>query len=109
MTPFTFNRKSEPKTCGCSGGCCEPHNAASGGVQVLGGGCKNCHKLMENAEQALKTLGMDEPVELVSDPAEIAARGVMSTPALVVDGKVVSTGRVLTADQAAEAIRKARA
>ena len=107
MTPFTFNRK--PKTCDCSGGCCEPHKAVSGGVQVLGGGCKNCHKLMENAEQALKTLGMDEPVELVSDPAEIAARGVMSTPALVVDGKVVSTGRVPTADQAAEAIRKVRA
>jgi small redox-active disulfide protein 2 len=75
---------------------------------VLGGGCKNCHKLMDNAREALNSLGMDDTVELISDMAAIAAYGVMSTPALVVDGKVVSMGRVLTSEQAAEAIQGIR-
>ena len=95
---------------GCCCGCCAPEAAETERfIKVLGGGCKNCHKLMENAQEALKTLGMDPQVELVTDPAAIVAYGVMSTPALVVDNQVVSTGRVLTPDQAAEAIRKARA
>ncbi len=119
-----FHFKKTPEPC-CSGGyclpddgCCTDTNGCAGGdccaaetesaVKVLGGGCKNCHKLEENAREALKSLGMDAQVELVTDPAAIAASGVMSTPALMVDGKIVSTGRVLTAEQAAEAIRKVR-
>ncbi|MBE0600646.1 MAG: thioredoxin family protein [Firmicutes bacterium] len=77
-------------------------------MKVLGGGCKNCHKLMENTEEALTSLGLDDTVELVSDLAVIAGYGVLSTPALVVDGKVVSTGRVLTPAQAAKAIQDVR-
>ena len=110
MPLFDFFKKQEPKTYCCSEGdnCCPPTMENESAVKVLGGGCKNCHRLMENAQEALKTLGMDEPVELVSDMAVIAACGVMSTPALMVDGRVVSSGRVLTPVQAAEAIRFVR-
>ena len=96
--------------CCCCGDddCCKPEDPAESGVKVLGGGCKNCHKLMDNAQEALKNLGMDGTVELVSDMAVIAGYGVMSTPALVVDGKVLSMGRVLTVEQAKEAIQAAR-
>ena len=102
-----FNKKTETQPC-CCGNYCGQQAETQSAVQVLGGGCKNYHKLIENTQDALKSLGMDEPVELVSDPAAIAAAGVMSTPALVVDGRVVSAGRVLTPEQAAEAIQKAR-
>ena len=105
MSPFASKKKAGP--C-CSSGCCEPQEMVTSAVKVLGGGCKNCHKLMENVRHALQALDMDPRVELVADPAAIAAAGVLSTPALMVDGKVVSAGRVLSADQAAEAIRKAR-
>lgn len=109
MAFLNFHKKTEPKPCACGGGCCAPADAEESAVKVLGGGCKNCHTLADNALAALHTLGSDERVELVTDPAAIASYGVMSTPALVVDGKVVSAGRVLTAQQAAEAIRGARA
>lgn len=92
----------------CCDDCRKPEARAERFVKVLGGGCKNCHKLVEHTQEALKSLGMDEPVELITDMAVIAGYGVMSTPALVVDGKVVSTGRVLSPEQAAQAIRSAR-
>ncbi len=91
-----------------SGCCCSSDTETTQLIQVLGGGCKNCHKLMDHVHKALETLGLDEPVELVMDMAVIAGYGVMSTPALVVDGKVVSTGRVLSPEQAAEAIQSVR-
>ena len=58
------------------------------GVKVLGGGCAKCHELEANAKAALASLGLDQSVELITDFSVIAAYGVMSTPALVVDGKV---------------------
>jgi small redox-active disulfide protein 2 len=109
MALFGMKKKTEPVPCGCGGSCCDPQEPKESAVKVLGGGCNNCHKLMDNTREALKALGMEESVELVSDPAAIAACGVMSTPALVVDGKVVSTGRVLTVQQTADAIRSIRA
>lgn len=60
-------------------------------VQVMGTGCKKCHQLFENAQKAL---GPDS-VEYVTDMAAIAEAGVMKLPALLVDGKVVSSGTVL--------------
>lgn len=63
-------------------------------VKVLGAGCANCHALEDRANQALQQLGADGSVELITDLARIAGYGVMSTPALVVDGQLVSTGRV---------------
>ena len=102
-----FKKKAEPNSC-CSCGCCGAEETTESAVKVLGGGCKNCHKLMENTQEALQSLGMDDTVELISDMAVIASYGVMSTPALVVDGKVLATGRVLTTEQAKEAIQNAR-
>ena len=84
------------------------HGDADAPVLILGGGCAKCHELEANAKAALASLGLDQSVELITDFSVIAAYGVMSTPALVVDGKVLSAGRVLSPAEAAELIRKAR-
>lgn len=78
------------------------------GVLVLGSGCAKCNALEEAVRAALTELGMDSAVGHVTDFTQIAAYGVMSTPALVVDGKVVSSGRVLKKEEAAALIQKAR-
>ena len=63
-------------------------------VKVLGSGCANCRMLEERTVEALQMLGVDGQVEKVTDYAEIAAYGVMTTPALVVGDQVVLSGRV---------------
>jgi len=63
-------------------------------VKVLGSGCANCRRLTDLAEQALAELGRPEHVEKVTDDGEIAAYGVMTTPALVVDEQVLMAGRI---------------
>ncbi len=68
-------------------------------IKVLGSGCANCVKLEENAKLAAKELGLQAEFIKVKDMATIASYGVMRTPGLVVDEKVVSYGRVLTSDQ----------
>lgn len=65
-------------------------------IQVLGTGCARCKQLTANAEAAVAELGLDARVEKVEDLREIMKFKVMSTPALVVDGQVRSTGRVLS-------------
>jgi len=65
-------------------------------LQILGTGCPKCKKLTENAEAAVRELGVSAEIEKVTDIQEIVKHGVMSTPALVVDGKVKSVGKVLT-------------
>jgi len=64
-------------------------------VKILGAGCNKCFQLAINAERALKSLGLKYHLEKVTDYAEIAKYKVTSTPALVLDGKVVSKGKVL--------------
>lgn len=83
-------------------------NLALPEVYGLTAQCAKCNKLTANTEQALKTLGMEMPVDHVTDFAQIAAYGVMSTPALVVDGKVVSSGRVLKPEEIIAALKKTR-
>lgn len=85
-----------------------PVHDPNAAIQVLGGGCAKCNALEESTRQALSELGMDLAVGHITDFSEIAALGVMSTPALMVEGKVVSSGRVLTKDQAKELILQAR-
>lgn len=68
-------------------------------VKILGGGCSKCHTLEETTRQALKELGQEMPVQLVNDFSQIAAYGVMTTPALVVDDKVLLSGAVPGKDQ----------
>ena len=66
-------------------------------IQVLGSGCAKCKTLAANTTEALKELGLEAQVEKVEDMRTIASMGVMTTPALVVDGKVKSSGKVLSA------------
>lgn len=65
-------------------------------IKILGSGCKKCITLGENTQAALANLGREAQVLKVTDITEIAAHGVMSTPALVIDDKVVSVGKVLS-------------
>lgn len=68
-------------------------------IKVLGSGCKNCHTLYETTKEAAKNLDLPLEVEYITDMEKIMAYGVMSMPALVVNEKVVSMGKVLkTAD-----------
>lgn len=107
-----FGKKKETASC-----CCAAANqpapagsAASGSlrVEVLGSGCTKCNQLEANTRTAFAQLGIDAQIGHVTDFAQIAAYGVMSTPALVINGTVVSTGRVLTVEEAAELLQKAR-
>jgi small redox-active disulfide protein 2 len=68
-------------------------------IKVLGSGCAKCAKLAENAEAAAKELGLAYTLEKVTDMNAIIDAGVMMTPALMVDGAVKSSGKVVTADQ----------
>ena len=65
-------------------------------IKVLGSGCSKCNKLQNNLEEALKKLGINAKIENVKEFKDIVSYGVMKTPALVVDEKVVSVGKVLS-------------
>lgn len=68
-------------------------------IQILGAGCPKCKRLAANAEQAACESGVEARVEKVEKIAEIMKFGVMTTPALVVDGVVKSAGKVLSPDE----------
>jgi small redox-active disulfide protein 2 len=74
-------------------------------IQVLGTGCAKCKQLTANAEAAVAELALRIPVEKVEDLREIVKLGVMTTPALVVDGKVRSAGKVLSAAEVKALLR----
>ena len=121
MALFNFGKKKEEKqvpTCCCTASqteetpaCCGPVPKAeeSAGcccgapvdgiccVKVLGAGCKSCHEQYENAKAAVKALGLDLEVEYITDMEKVMGYGVMSMPAIVVNDKVVSMGKVLKA------------
>lgn len=65
-------------------------------IKILGAGCSKCEKLEKNLEKFLKDSAIDARVENVEELKEIVRYGVMTTPALVVDEKVVSVGKVLS-------------
>ncbi len=109
-----FHKKKEeaPSCCGS----CTPDAMAQAeaakytvGVKVLGSGCAKCNALEEAVRAALAELGMETTIDHVTDFAQIAAYGVMTTPALVVDGKVVSFGKVLKKEEAKFFLQRARA
>jgi hypothetical protein len=63
-------------------------------VKVLGPGCRNCERLTALTEQALTELGRPEHVEKITDPVDIVAHGVYTTPALVVDDELLMSARI---------------
>jgi small redox-active disulfide protein 2 len=63
-------------------------------IQILGTGCAKCQKLAENTKQAADNLGVEYEMEKVTDLNQIMGFGVMTTPGLVVDGKVLVAGKV---------------
>lgn len=73
-------------------------------IKILGTGCRNCQLLEELTTKALGELGIDAPVDHVRDEQDILSYGVMSTPALVIDGDVVLVGRVPPLDKVKAAI-----
>ena len=95
--------EEDPAPCDCGGTCGTP-DADAVVLTVLGPGCKRCHQLNENAQVAASKAGATVSVEYVTDPAAIAEAGIMSTPALLVNGKVISQGKVLTSEEIASLI-----
>lgn len=91
--------KAESTCCGATvdGICC---------IKVLGSGCKNCHALWEASKAAVQNMGLNVDVEYVTDMETNMGYGVMSMPALVVNEKVVSMGKVLKAADVEKLLRK---
>ena len=108
--------KEETKSSCCCGGNCdcesmeqaEKAKTEGASVKVLGSGCQKCNALEAATKEALAQLGMDTTIEHVTDFAKIASFGVMTTPALVVDGKVVSYGKVLKTEEVVAILKKIR-
>lgn len=71
-------------------------------IEILGMGCPSCEKLEKNAEEAVKSAGLEAEIVKVSDMNEIMNYGVTRTPALVVDGVVKSSGKILKAGEIRE-------
>lgn len=68
-------------------------------VEILGPGCPRCENLLENAQKAVEELGLDAEVVKVTEMGKIMAYGVMSPPAVVVDGKVKGAGRLFSVEE----------
>ena len=114
MSLFKQNKKKEETAC-CCGSCdcesmakAESAKAEGASVKVLGSGCAKCNQLEAATKAALEQLGMDTTIDHVTDFSKIAAYGVMTTPALVVDGKVVSYGKVLKTEEVIKILQKVR-
>lgn len=112
MSLFNFGKKNEEKkqakSCKCSysaeeiaemdiNSCCGTAVNGICCIKVLGAGCKSCHELYENTKKAVAEMGLSVEVEYITDMQKVMEYGVMSMPALVVNEKVVSMGKVLKA------------
>lgn len=114
MGLFGFGKKKEEeenKGC-CCGGIQETNNCCGEKVEeiccikVLGAGCKSCHEQFEIAKKAVEELGLSVEVEYVTDMEKVMAYGVMSMPAIVINEKVVSMGKVLKSAEVIKLIGK---
>jgi len=76
-------------------------------IEVLGPGCANCVALEGQVRAAVARLGIEAEVVKIKEIKEIAARGVLATPGLVIDGKVKSAGRVVKKEQIITWLREA--
>lgn len=74
-------------------------------VKVLGGGCSKCETLLSNVKEAVVSTGADADIEYITDFAVIGSYGIMSTPALMIDDRIVSVGRVLKSSEIEKLLR----
>jgi len=106
MSLFKKKETAEEQACCCGGNCTpedmEKAETAKGDgarIKILGSGCAKCQALEAATKDALAEMNQDITIDHVTDFAQIAAYGVMTTPALVIDEKVVSYGKVLKKDE----------
>jgi small redox-active disulfide protein 2 len=71
-------------------------------IEILGPGCPKCKQMAENADEAAKALGIDYELVKITDLGVMMGYRVMATPAIVVDGEVKSSGKLLTPDEITE-------
>ena len=77
-------------------------------IKILGSGCKKCVALAQNANAAATAEGINAKIEKITDIIAIANYGIMSTPGLVIDEKVVSSGRVLSPSEIGVLLKEAK-
>ena len=117
MALFGFGKKKEEEKkvptccCGTAGqtegsACCGDTAGGAPYIKILGAGCKSCHEQYENAKAAVQAMGLNAAVEYITDMEKVMAYGVMSMPAIVVNEKVVSMGKVLKAADVEKLLRK---
>ena len=99
-----FRKKKESKACSCGLDCIseimvQVKENMRLDIKILGSGCAKCAELEKSTREAIEQLGLDTNIEHIRDFEQIASYGVMTTPALVVDGKVISYGKVLSVDE----------
>jgi small redox-active disulfide protein 2 len=75
-------------------------------IQVLGTGCPKCRKTFENAEEAIKQLGVCADIEKVEDLKAIMSFGVMMTPAVAIDGEVKIVGKIPSVEEMKQLVTK---
>ncbi len=68
-------------------------------IEILGPGCPRCQALADNAARAAEELGLDADIEKITEMGKIVAYGVMSTPGIVVDGKLKGSGKLFTVEE----------
>ena len=115
MAIFNFGKKKKETSSCCGNNVGAESMAKAEGakmegasVKILGSGCTKCNQLEAATKEALEQLGMDTTVDHITDFSQIATYGVMTTPALVVDGKVVSYGKVLKTEEVVSILQKVR-
>lgn len=97
---------AESKVEESTGCCCGDTGSGIINIKVLGAGCKSCHEQYENAKAAVKAMGLTVEVEYITDMEKVMGYGVMSMPAIVVNEKVVSMGKVLKAADVEKLLHK---
>ena len=74
-------------------------------IKVLGAGCANCKRLLANVQAAVQDLKLDAKIEYITDFATIAATGLMRTPGVMFDDRIVASGHVLSKEELKDLLR----